>query len=257
MQAQPILVLKWRGAMAHFRKFYTNSSSLSYAFPPRTVIMGMLAGVIGCERDTYYDRFNLEDFQCAVELVTPVRKISQTVNYIFAKSPKELNRSNGPTQVPLELVLSRHTSADRYSQVCYRLYVWHREIDVMREWQRRTQENAFIYPPYFGSSEFSAHLAYEAWIEGEELQEVPAGVRTELHSVCSMAAVEPKGLEVDLSGTRQYVKERMPRHFSSNRKLEGTEQYIFEQNGHAVVSTFRSPVLRVPFDGAYKNIMWM
>lgn len=257
MQAQPILVLKWWGAMAHFRKFYTNSSSLSYAFPPRTVIMGMLSGIVGYERDSYYDRFDPEDFHCAVELVAPVRKISQTVNYIFAKSAKDLNRSSGPTQIPLEIILSRHSKAHGYSRVCYRLFIRHRDLSIMREWQHRAQTGSFYYPPCFGLSEFSSQLEYEAWIDGEKISELPSGTQTEIHSVCSMSGVEPKGLELDLWGTRQYLKERMPRHFSGNRQLKETEQYIFEQNGKSIAGTFRHPVTCIELDGTMKNIIWM
>ncbi|KPA09783.1 CRISPR-associated protein Cas5 domain protein, partial [Candidatus Magnetomorum sp. HK-1] len=37
-----ILSFRLNGRFAHFRKFYTNSSSLSYFVPPRTAIIGML-----------------------------------------------------------------------------------------------------------------------------------------------------------------------------------------------------------------------
>lgn len=257
MQRQPILVLKWQGAIAHFRKFYTNSSSLSYAFPPRTVIIGMLAGIVGLERDTYYEKFKPEDFQCTVELLTSVRKISQTVNYMFVKSPNDLNRSSGPTQIPLEIVLSQKSLKDRYSRIEYRLYIKHRNLEFMREWKKRAQNSEFVYPPCFGLSELTSTLQYEAWVDGKDITELPSGNTVQIDSICPLDVIEEKGLAIDLKGTRQYIKERMPRYFSKGRFLEATRQYIYEQNGNSIVSILGNPVLKVEFNEEAKHILWM
>lgn len=61
------LVFDLKGKFAHFRKFYTNSSSLSYLVPPRTVIEGMVAAILGFERDSYYDMFSAENLLVAVQ----------------------------------------------------------------------------------------------------------------------------------------------------------------------------------------------
>ncbi|MCB5267201.1 MAG: CRISPR-associated protein Cas5, partial [Candidatus Cloacimonetes bacterium] len=41
-----ILELRLSGNLAHFRKFYTNASSLSYTIPPRTAICGLVASIL-------------------------------------------------------------------------------------------------------------------------------------------------------------------------------------------------------------------
>jgi CRISPR-associated protein, Cas5h family len=80
-----ILIFDLVGMFAHFRKFYTNSSSLSYAFPPRTVITGLLAGILGYERDKYYEEFSSENCSVGLAIKNPIRKLVQTVNYIRTK----------------------------------------------------------------------------------------------------------------------------------------------------------------------------
>ncbi|HBM79479.1 MAG TPA: CRISPR-associated protein Cas5, partial [Clostridiaceae bacterium] len=56
-----VISLHFKGKMAHFRKYYSNSSALSYFIPPRTTIIGIVAGFLGYERDTYYEDFSLEN----------------------------------------------------------------------------------------------------------------------------------------------------------------------------------------------------
>ncbi|MFQ6061523.1 MAG: CRISPR-associated protein Cas5, partial [Thermoplasmata archaeon] len=77
-----MLIFDIRGRMAHFRKFYTNSSSLSYDFPPRTVICGLIAGILGMPKDSYYEDFSLNRCRIGVAIGSPLRKIVQTVNFI-------------------------------------------------------------------------------------------------------------------------------------------------------------------------------
>ena len=114
------IVFDWKGKMAHFRQFDANSSSLSYSFPPPTVVTGMVAGLLGMQRDQYYDLLGPSKLKIGVQVKTPPRKIMQTMNYIFAKSPNDLNMSgeNPHTQIPVELLTSPDFSN---GFLCYRI----------------------------------------------------------------------------------------------------------------------------------------
>ncbi len=82
-----IIGFQLSGKFAHFRKFYTNSSSLSYSLPPRTVICGMLASILKISRDEYYDLFSPENMKISVVIDedTKLRKITQSINYLHDK----------------------------------------------------------------------------------------------------------------------------------------------------------------------------
>lgn len=43
---------------AHFRRVGNNSAKPSYRIPPRTTIAGLLAGIMGMSRDSYYNLFS-------------------------------------------------------------------------------------------------------------------------------------------------------------------------------------------------------
>ena len=80
---EAVAVFDLTGSMAHFRKYYTNSSSLTYGFPPRSVLMGVVAAVLGMERDSYYETLDRGRFSVAVKV--PGRRLMQTVNYTRTK----------------------------------------------------------------------------------------------------------------------------------------------------------------------------
>ncbi|MCX8153608.1 MAG: CRISPR-associated protein Cas5, partial [Candidatus Bathyarchaeota archaeon] len=50
---------------AHFRKHFSTTSSLSYSFPPRTTIAGMMAAILGYDRGAYYTTFSSEKCRIA------------------------------------------------------------------------------------------------------------------------------------------------------------------------------------------------
>ncbi|BBD73350.1 hypothetical protein HS1genome_1739 [Sulfodiicoccus acidiphilus] len=68
-----LLRVRIKGKMAHFRKVYSNSTSLSYYFPPRTTVLGIMAAALGMERDSYYEKLNWYDV--GVAALTPLRKL--------------------------------------------------------------------------------------------------------------------------------------------------------------------------------------
>ena len=45
-----VLVFDIYGDLAHFRKFYTTSSPLTFPFPPPSTIKGMLGAIIGVDK---------------------------------------------------------------------------------------------------------------------------------------------------------------------------------------------------------------
>lgn len=76
------LEFKLQGKMAHFRKYYSNSTALSYYVPPVVTIKGILAGLLGLERDSYYEEFSNKNCVIGIAVDTPIKKITQTMNLL-------------------------------------------------------------------------------------------------------------------------------------------------------------------------------
>lgn len=227
MQFNPnkILIFDLEGPMAHFRKYYTNSSSLSYLFPPRTVVVGLIAGLLGLpsekhrrsEKETYYEQFSSEKCLIAVSLRTKIRRMMQTVNYIKTTSLSELDGSAGSTQIPLEILLPE---TDR--ELTYRIYFHHVDDNIYNELKWRLHKQKFAYPPYLGLTEFLASIKYidEGSISKNQEQEL------EIKTICKL-----KEVEIDFSEEIQYITEKMPIGFLYDRTPLPPENYVAEVKG--------------------------
>jgi len=92
LNTDQVLEVKLSGKFAHFRKFYTNASSLTYTIPPRTTICGILASILQIPRDEYYDLMSSDKLGIAISLKNNnYLKIFQTLNYAADKSKKNPN----------------------------------------------------------------------------------------------------------------------------------------------------------------------
>ena len=222
-----VLIFDVGGPMAHFRKFFTNSSSLSYSFPPRTVVVGLIAGLLGFpserhtkeKNDIYYEKFDEKRSLVAVSLRSMNRRIMQTINYIRTKSLSEIDGSAGGTQIPLEILLPENGI-----EITYRVYFYHEDKAIYNKFKERLKEGGFVYPPYMGLTEFLATIDYidEGIVSKNPKQEV------ELNSVCKIRDVE----EFDFSGKDlHYIIELMPTGFSNDRTPKKPERYVTEISG--------------------------
>jgi len=243
-----LLVFDLVGSMAHFRKYYTNSSSLTYSFPPRTAITGLLAGVLGKPRDSYYDELSTANCCIGVAIKVPVRRIMQTANYVRTKKLSEVDGSAGPTQIPLEILVPARGASLRY-----RIYFAHQDQELMDELIDLVSQSKAYYPPYLGLAMFLGRLEMVAEVGARDLQLIAPGSAVSLDSVCCLEAVAYKGLEFKgKEGERlQYIKEKMPVEFDSNRYLKATASYLLEQNQHRLRVRMQVPVYTVSYrDGS-------
>ncbi len=246
-----LLIFDIVGKTAHFRKYYTNSSSLSYYFPPRTSISGLIAGIIGMKRDTYYKIFASDKTRIAISIKTPLRKIIQTINYVWAENSNELNLSKGQhTQVPLEIVLP----VSFENNICYRIFFSHSNQEILNKALVAIKEQKPIYPPYLGISEFIANIEFVDYVNSNSIQEEKGEVT--LDSVINTKYLE-NGKLIPYDGSI-YIKEMMPFEFDNERNLINSPEYFIVEilNGKIKVQLGK-PYYKVSYKKGEENILFM
>ena len=250
-----IVIFDWKGMFAHFRQFDANSSSLSYSFPPPTVITGMIAGLFGIERDEYYKLFGKRFLELTVQLLTPPRKIMQTVNYIYATQASHLNMSapNVHTQIPMEFVISPHFP---HEPVTYRIFLKFTDGEFGQELEKVITQKLMKYLPYFGSAPFTS------WIEWlgapEEIEVFESDKPLKVDSVVPITAISSDSLSLNLTADSPpaYFREHMRREFKPGREPGEIIDLIWERNHSKIQAAFNSPIYRLKLHGEDLNIIF-
>lgn len=248
MRLMKLLIFDWKGKMGHFRKLDTNSSSLSYSFPSRTVITGMIAGIIGLEKDSYYELFSPEKCRIALSVRTPIRRIFQTVNYLLVKNKNELNGIKGHTQIPIEFLMPSFDN----DYIVYRIYFWHKDQDIYNKVKEYVQGNKSIYPPYMGLSELLSSLEFVTEIEGK--QHDSASEKIQFHSVVRISEIKENSIE--LLPPSRFTKEFMTRSFNHKREIQQTDSYLMEHNNQ-LFGIPKVPYITLNYKNIKENILFM
>ncbi len=101
---------------------------MSFSIPPRTTLMGMLAGILGLAKDSYYEAMASDKIRIGVAVKTPIKKTFHRLNFLSIKSKGDLRKSfesdfrgmNGRIQTPFEVVTGHNLLTD---EVRYRVFV--------------------------------------------------------------------------------------------------------------------------------------
>jgi len=166
MESIPIIVFRYCGKYGHFRRPYSNVSSFSYPFPPRTAIAGLLGAILGVKKEKVSETFTENKLKAGVAVDEEIKTITHVTNFrhdssgsidYSIKIPKKSKvtkalksppKSNMPTQIPMELL----------KKPAYLIYV---SLNFyMDELTSRIKTERFVYTPCMGLSEFLANLKY-------------------------------------------------------------------------------------------------
>lgn len=228
------------GEFAHFRKFYTNSSSLSHSVPPRTTIMGLIAGMLGKERDTYYRELSSKNLKIAVKKNGGTRALTQTLNYLLAKSVGDLRAPKVHTQIPLEILRGQD------GRISYRITAV-AEDGVVEELAQRIEESRFVFPPTLGTAFFQADVDFVAATEAVERE---AHGSVTIDSVIPVDCIESLALKEN-----RVIREKMARDFTEERGVLMAIPYLVEERGQPLEVTLKSG--KTYWDVADQHIVFM
>ncbi|RMD02174.1 type I-B CRISPR-associated protein Cas5 [Clostridium autoethanogenum] len=217
-----LLILKVKGKFAHFRKFYTNSSSLSYSVPPRTTVIGLIAAVLGYERDSYYELFSRDNFNVSIKKDSCIRKIMQSVNYIKATSPKSIFQPKDHTQIPVEIL----TGDDG---IKYTIYINCGNKNLMNELEYRIKNNKYVYSPYLGAAPFNCTFQF---CHRFDVQPGKSKKLVQISTLINSKYIATGSIDIFENDNLKLLKERMPVEFLKDREVGDMASYIYDENGH-------------------------
>ncbi|MBD3203016.1 CRISPR-associated protein Cas5 [Candidatus Woesearchaeota archaeon] len=142
------------GRMGHFRNHLYNSSLVTYPYPPRTAIMGIIASILGFEPDQYHDNF----MDAQISLCIKSRNMYKNEVMVNHREPTAYQRA---TQVSTEYIRSHE------GKVKYRIYYnGQLESDIIE-----ALDNFNGYHLYLGATECLASVTNFGEVEIKSVQD--------------------------------------------------------------------------------------
>jgi len=218
------------GDYAHFRRGYTTTSPLTFPFPSRTTLAGLISAILGLPRDSYYKLFGKDNSAFALQILNPIRKIKITQNLINTKENDNplylkygfINSFKGRTQIPFEFI----------KEPKYRVYAWLSD-QKFDDLIKLIKEHKSVYTPYLGISECIAN--FEIFKDGmfEVEKKRVNGEEVEIHSIIKKGAVK----KIKLEKGKNYGIVKVPGFMNQDRSVSKYMEFYYEEDGKPLTIT--------------------
>lgn len=213
-----VIVFDIWGDYAHFRKIYTTTSPLTYSFPPRTALTGLIAAILGIDKNKYISYFTKDKSFIALKIVSPIKKVRIGENLINTKLGMHLIKNR--TQIRYEFV----------KEPKYRIYFWHTDNKIYETLKELLKQHKCIYTPCLGLSELLCNFKYvdEYKINGpiEDKNE------TEISSCIPVNVIKKPKFEAE----KEYFTETIPIEMKDNRAVKEYQEILYEKQGKNIVA---------------------
>ncbi len=221
--SEKFLIFDVWGDYAHFKKFYTTSSPLSFSIPPRTAIIGLISAIIGKPKNEYLSVMTKEKAEIAIRIINPIKKVRITQNLIDTKGSywRPFRRGNltGRTQISFEFLKNPK----------FRIYFCHLDPEIYDLFKINLENHKSVYTPYLGISELLADFIF---VSESIVSERSNGKEfIEIHSVIPLNKDTKFEL---LENGKKYFKERIPTEMFPGRIVTEYREVLYETEGKTI-----------------------
>lgn len=225
-----VVVFDIWGEFAHFRKFFTTSSPLTFSFPPPPTVRGMVGAILGLSKNEYIEITNRSSV--GISLLSPVKKIRFGLNLIFTKGsggkfePTLFRDKKGDRSKTLRTQIQ----AEFLKDVKYRIYLAG-DDKLLDSLMKYLPYHKTEYTLSLGLSECLADFKFVGEFEAEHLKETDS-----VRSVISTSNIENLNLEIPM----KLVKERVPVFMNTDRAVLKYENIVLEATGKEMRGSFKN-----------------
>ncbi len=212
------------GDYGHFKKIYTTTSPLSYDFPPKTSIYGMLGAFLGLDKENYLRHINKDTVKIALKIKNPIQKTNIALNLIDTKKGRVkgpgFNLINGRTQIRFEMLKNPK----------YRLYVYLTDKESYSKLKNLLEQHKTVYTISLGLSELIANFGYVGEFEVEK--KVSDNEYTPINSVIRRDNLINDDINLEMD--REYLFSKIPNEMDENRITTEYIDIFYERNGEPI-----------------------
>ena len=161
------LIFDIRGDYAHYRIPETTRSSISFPFPPGTALFGMIAGILGYERSTFWKDF--QDLTFGLKILSDENHMGLMTSYVQTKFSEKFGEKFGSLSVGIVLPsepyhpenrgFSSPLRLDYIVKPHYRVFLCGPD-SILDNLEEKIQQHKFAYPPYLGHVNLFAELEF-------------------------------------------------------------------------------------------------
>ncbi len=221
--SEKFLIFDIWGDYAHFKKYYTTSSPLTFSIPPRTAIIGLISAVIGKGKKEYLQIMTKDKAKIAIRVINPIKKVRITQNLINTKDGYWIPVKKG-THEPRTQIRFEYLKDPRF-----RIYFNHSDMSIFNSLRVNLKNHKSVYTPCLGLSELIADFNFNS--ESTVSKRLNGKEFVDIHTVIPL----DKKIKLNLlQHGKKYFKERIPVEMRPGRIVTEYREILYEIEGKTI-----------------------
>lgn len=231
------LSLTVRSTWGHFKRIGRSVTKQTYRIPPRTTVAGMLAAIVGSDRDSYYEVFAADVSAIAITSLSDIRTLNIPTTGLGTDPKQAVTGTAGGSRQKYALTYQR-TEGDRQlhsyevlADPAYRIDVALEDEEYYDTLRDRLQSGESYYVPSLGKSEYLCTV--ENVDVNPELLEVEESDTYEIDSVAPIslsAAVPQPGVTYGIERSPAIMERD-----TGGRRTTRFDDYVYTRTSDATV----------------------
>lgn len=207
---------------AHFKKYYTTTSPLTFSIPPKTTIYGIVGAILGLDKNDYLNYFSIGECHVGIQIIKPIKKTRINLNLIDTKAAKMMSRIKTRTQIKTEFL----------KDVGYRIFFQHQNKEIYQKLKYFIQVHKTFYSISLGLSENLANFQYISEYDYEKIRDNEQWV--DIITALMIGSSLEKG-DIDFSeGGKEYFLDKVALEMKPDREVVDYAQIVYERTGQSI-----------------------
>lgn len=214
-QPEKILVFDIYADYAQFKKYFTNMSPLTFSMPPRTVLCGVLGGLIGIDKSDNPEKFSKENSFVSVKTNNPIKKVKVPTNYLKTTSEKHFSKFEQ----------HKPTNVEYLKKPSFRVYSAHKDKAINQKILQNLIEHKSVYTLSLGISSCIANFSFV----GEFDVKLAKGE-------ADFISVVPKDIIKNIVFKDDVILQQctLPNFMKNDREVFEYREFLYEVNGNKI-----------------------
>lgn len=209
---------------AHFKKYYTTTSPLTFSIPPKTSLYGLFGAILGLDKNAYLNYFTVGECKIGIQIIKPIKKTRINLNLIDTKKAKMMSRIKTRTQIKTEFLKNVH----------YRIYFTHQNKEIYEKLKQHIKNHKTYYSISLGLSENLANFKYIGEYSYDFIRDNQNWVN--ISTALKIGDFLSKG-DIDFTEEgKEYFADKVAIEMQSDRQVLEYAQVVYERNGQAIKS---------------------
>lgn len=210
---------------AHIKKVFTTMSPLSFPFPGRTALQGIIGAITGIDKKDNPEFFIGQNFYIGLRVLNPIKKVVIPHNNLKVTSKKHFIRYEDHKPQNIEFIKDPK----------YRIYFTCRDNVFYDKLKKYLVNHLSIYTPSIGIAQTLANFVFVGEFDFEK--KIASNNYVQINSVCEKSVVS----DIDFGASKIFTVV-LPNRMKNDREVVEYKEFIYDAD---------ASILKIKIDSYY------